>query len=87
MGKEYFARPRKFVMQKDKDLKSSQLSVEDTALVKQRMGMGQTASRFDPYQGALSANRSSRKKDLRKVGEWLEAKRRAEQLKREETDE
>jgi hypothetical protein len=28
-------------MQKDKDLKSSQLSVEDTAMVKARMGMGQ----------------------------------------------
>jgi len=49
------------------------------------MGMGQSVSRFDPYQGAMSAKRPSRKKDLRKVGEWIEAKRRAEQLKREDS--
>jgi hypothetical protein len=70
-------------MQKDKDLKSRQLSIEDTGVVKQRMGMGAPVSRFDPYQGAMSAKPPSRKKDLRKVQEWLEAKRRAEALKRE----
>jgi hypothetical protein len=71
-------------MQKDKDLKSPQLSVEDRAMAKVRMGMGQPVSRFDPYQGAMSTKRTGRKKDLRKVGEWIEAKRRAEQLKRED---
>jgi hypothetical protein len=72
-------------MPKDKDIKTSPLSIEDTGLVKRRMGMGQSASRFDPYQGALSAKPPSRKRDLRKVEEWLKAKRRAEQLKREES--
>jgi len=71
-------------MPKDKDIKTPPLSVEDTGLVKRRMGMGQSASRFDPYQGAISAKPPSRKKDLRKVQEWLEAKRRAEKLKREQ---
>ena len=71
-------------MSKDKDIKTPPLSVEDTGLVKRRMGMGQSASRFDPYQGAISAKPPSRKKDLRKVQEWLEAKRRAEKLKREQ---
>ncbi len=72
-------------MQKDKDPKISRLSVEDTSRVKQRMGMGAPISRFDPYQGAMTAKPPSRKRDLRKVGEWLEAKRRAERLKKEDT--
>ena len=46
--------------------------------------MGQPVSRFDPYQGALSAKQPSRKLDLRKVQEWLEAKKRAERLKKED---
>jgi hypothetical protein len=71
-------------MQKDKDLKSRQLSIEDTAIVKQRMGMGAPISRFDPYQGTMSAKPPSRKKDLRKVQEWLEAKRRAERNKKDD---
>ena len=70
-------------MQKDKDIESPQLSIEDTGMVKQRMGMGTPVSRFDPYQGVMSGKPPSRKKDLRKVQEWLEAKRRAESLKRE----
>jgi len=84
MDEQYFALPRTFAMPKDKDIKTPPLSVEDTGLVKRRMGMGQSASRFDPYQGAISAKPPSRKKDLRKVQEWLEAKRRAEKLKREQ---
>jgi len=71
-------------MPKDKDIKTPPLSIEDTGLVKRRMGMGQSASRFDPYQGALSAKQPSRKRDLRKVQEWLEAKKRAERLKKED---
>jgi len=85
MGEQYFALPGRFAMQKDKDIGSPQFSIEDTGMVKQRMGMGQPVSRFDPYQGAMSAKRPSRKRDLRKVEEWLKAKRRAEQNKREET--
>jgi hypothetical protein len=71
-------------MQKDKDQENRDLSIEDTGVVKQRMGMGASVSRFDPYQGAMSAKPPSRKRDLRKVEEWLKAKRRAEQLKRDE---
>jgi hypothetical protein len=70
-------------MQKDKDIKTSPFSAEDTGVVKRRMGMGQSVSRFDPYQGAVSTKPPSRKRDLRKVQEWLEAKRRAEAIKRE----
>jgi len=70
-------------MQRHKDPNSPQFSIEDTALMKLRIGMGQSVSRFDPYQGAMSAKPPSRKRDLRKVQEWLEAKRRAESLKRE----
>jgi hypothetical protein len=70
-------------MHKDKDLKRPQLSIEDTGILKQRMGLGAPVSRFDPYQGAMSAKPPSRKRDLRKVGEWLEAKKRAERLKKE----
>jgi hypothetical protein len=70
-------------MPKDKDIKTPPLSIEDTGLVKRRMGMGQSPSRFDPYQGAVSGKPPNRKRDLRKVQEWLEAKRRAERLKKE----
>jgi hypothetical protein len=72
-------------MPKDKEVKTPPLSIEDTGLVKRRIGMGQSASRFDPYQGVMSGKPPSRKRDLRKVEEWLKAKRRAEELKREET--
>ncbi len=71
-------------MQKEKHPKSPQLSIEDTGMVKQRMGMGAPVSRFDPYQGVMAAKRPSRKRDLRKVQEWLEAKRRAERIKKED---
>jgi hypothetical protein len=82
MREQYFAVPRTFAMSKDKETKTPPLSIEDTGLVKRRMGLGQSASRFDPYQGVMAAKGPSRKKDLRKVQEWLEAKRRAEQSRR-----
>jgi len=72
-------------MHGNEDPTGTKWSIEDTAMVKLRMGMGQPVSRFDPYQGVMSTMRPSRKKDLRKVGEWIEAKRRAEQLKREDS--
>jgi hypothetical protein len=75
--------PRTIAMKNDKGPKSSRLSIEDTGMVKQRMGMGAPVSRFDPYQGAMTAKPPSQKRDLRKVGEWLEAKKRAERLKKE----
>jgi len=36
---------------------------------------------FDPYNGALPQRPVARKKDLRKLGEWIEAKRKAEAIK------
>ena len=73
-------------MQKDKHTGDLQWSIENTGLAKVRLGQGKPATRFDPYQGVMSAKRPSRKRDLRKVEEWLKAKRRAEQLERGETD-
>ncbi len=70
-------------MQKDKGIKAPTLFLEDTGLVKRRMGMGHSASRFDPYQGVMSSKPPSRKRDLRKVQEWLEAKKRAERNKKD----
>ena len=60
------------------------LSTKDTATVRTPVAPQQGQQGFDPYQGAFSGQPPPRKKDLRKVGEWLEAKRRAEELKRQE---
>jgi hypothetical protein len=56
--------------------------MEDAATAKARLAQ-KKGSGFDPYQGAFAKQPPRRKKDLRKVGEWLESKRRAEILKRE----
>jgi hypothetical protein len=72
-------------MQRDNDSKEVCWSIEDTVKAKVRLRQEQPVSRFDPYQGAMSTKPPSRKRDLRKIGEWIEAKRRAEQLKREES--
>jgi hypothetical protein len=73
-------------MQGDNDSKEVRWSIEDTLKAKVRLRQEQPASRFDPYQGALSAKPPSRKRDLRKVQEWLEAKRRAERNKKDASD-
>ncbi len=39
---------------------------------------------FDPYRGALMSQPPPRKKDLRKLGEWIAAKRNAEESKPED---
>jgi hypothetical protein len=59
------------------------LSIEDTSTGRLRLARGRTEGGFDPYNGAISTTRTSRKKDLRKLGEWLEAKRRADEVRRE----
>jgi hypothetical protein len=64
--------------------KISKLSIEDTARTKQRLAKAKHGS--DPYDGALVNKVPSRKKDLRKLGEWLEAKRKADELKRQESE-
>jgi hypothetical protein len=38
---------------------------------------------FDPYRGASLSQPVARKKDLRKLGEWIAAKRKAEESKPE----
>jgi hypothetical protein len=68
----------------DQGRKSGRLSTEDTATARTRLALRQGPKGFDPYQGAFSSQPPRRKKDLRKVGEWLEAKRQAEELKRQE---
>jgi hypothetical protein len=67
-----------------KDAGDADWSIEDTIKAKVRLHQGQPVSRFDPYQGVMSAKQPSRKKDLRKLGEWLELKRRAEKNKKDD---
>jgi hypothetical protein len=57
-------------------------SIEDTGTGRLRLTRGKLETGFDPYGGTVN-QRAPRKKDLRKLGEWLEAKRRAEALKLE----
>jgi hypothetical protein len=71
-------------MTRNNGTEGADLSIEDTIKAKVRLHQGQSASRFDPYQGVMSAKQPSRKRDLRKLGEWLEAKRRAEQIKKDD---
>jgi hypothetical protein len=74
-------------MQKDKvhDLDAQgdlgQLSIEDTATVRARLGRAGSAP-FDPCNG-LEQRSPTAKKDLRKLGEWIKAKQKAEELARE----
>jgi hypothetical protein len=72
-------------MPKDRS-KDEPWSVEDTGMAKARIGDKTASSKFDPYQGAAAKPRS-RKRDLRQVQEWLEAKRRAAALKHEDSGE
>jgi hypothetical protein len=60
------------------------LSIEDTNMARVRLKRAPSA--FDPYAGALPARPPTAKKDLRKLGEWIKAKRTAEELKREEAE-
>lgn len=61
------------------------LSIEDTCVALARLGRpNKLASGFDPYAGALTPKPPARKKDLRKLGEWIEAKQKAEELKQQE---
>jgi len=70
-------------MQGDKD--DGGWDIEDTSKMKVRLRQASPRSPFDPYQGAMSSKPPSRKRDLRKVQEWLEAKRRAERLKKDDS--
>jgi hypothetical protein len=64
---------------------SGRLSIEDTCVALARLGRpNKLAYGFDPYAGALAPKPPARKKDLRKLGEWIGAKQKAEELKRQE---
>jgi hypothetical protein len=65
----------------------STFSIEDTAAARARLERGKRGpSAFDPYAGAVSARPPTAKKDLRKLGDWIKAKRTAEELKRQEAE-
>lgn len=68
------------------DVVAAKLSVEDTGETLARLGRGRNklASVFEPYGRALMPKPPARKKDLRKLGEWIEAKHKADEIKREE---
>jgi hypothetical protein len=57
--------------------KRVKLTIEDTAVT--RPGLAANKEAF-PYHGASGQKPSSRKKDLRKLGEWIKAKRKADEL-------
>jgi hypothetical protein len=63
--------------------KIADLSIEDSAVTLARLNRD-APSTFDPYGGALKPKPPPRKKDLRKLGQWIEAKRKAEELKAKE---
>jgi hypothetical protein len=65
----------------------STFSIEDTAAARARLERGKRGpSAFDPYAGAVPERPPAAKKDLRKLGEWIKAKRTAEELKRQEAE-
>ena len=68
------------------DTAAAKLSIDDTPVTLARLGRppNKLASGFDPYGGALMPKPPARKKDLRKLGEWIEAKHKAEEIKRQE---
>jgi hypothetical protein len=57
--------------------------IEDTFNANLRLKLKEKEKRDpDPYQGVASKT-ATRKRDLRALSEWIEAKRRAEEAKRE----
>jgi len=79
---------RATAVDRKKDQKPSNkdlLSLEDTGKARLRIVKGHAAG-MDPYDGALPPKAPGIKKDLRKLGEWLETKRKAEELARQEAE-
>ena len=58
-------------------------SLEDTRAERNRLKQARPEVRFDPYDGTYANKKPGRKRDLRRLQEWLEAKRRAEKQKHE----
>jgi hypothetical protein len=65
---------------------AAKFSIEDTAVASVRLGRlhNKSASGFDPYAGALTPKPPARKRDLRKLGEWIDAKHKADEIKRQD---
>ena len=65
---------------------AAKFSIEDTAVALVRLGRlhNKSASGFDPYAGALTPKPPGRKRDLRKLGEWIDAKHKADEIKRQD---
>jgi hypothetical protein len=65
---------------------AAKFSIEDAAVALVRLARlhNKSASGFDPYAGASTLKPPARKKVLRKLGEWIDAKRKAAEIKRQE---
>ncbi len=70
-------------MQRDKDVKTE--SIEDTFMANMRLRENRKLGP-DSYQAVMAAKRPSRKRDLKKIEDWLKAKRRAERLNKDAGD-
>ena len=70
------------------DTTASELSIEDTGVTLARVSRApnKSAAEFDPYRGAIPPKPPARKKDLRKLGAWIEAMHTAEEIKRHEEE-
>ena len=60
------------------------IEAPDVALARLRPPQTQPGSGSDPYQSHGQVKPRSGKKDLRKLSEWIEAKRNVDALKRQE---
>lgn len=62
------------------------LSIEDTGVTLARLRRlpDGSASQCNPYGGVLIPKPRTRKKDLRKLGEWIKAKHKVEDITRQE---
>jgi hypothetical protein len=59
------------------------LSIEDSGRTRLRV-QGKKVPSLEPYGVAAEPTPKGNKKDLRKLGEWIKAKQRAEAMRREE---
>jgi hypothetical protein len=61
-------------------------AIEDPSVASARVRppREEPAAGVDPYQSREQIKPRSRRKDLRKLSEWIEAKRKADELKRQE---
>ena len=70
----------------EKAAPAAEWTIEEPSVapVRPRLPGEQSASGLDPYQSREQLKPRSRKKDLRKLSEWIEAKRKVDALKRQE---